>query len=103
MGIIIFKGTMARGTPAQGGRRTKSHGLSRVTGQQNFHRQKGRDSGSGLGAHNGGKMLDTTGLSRLRGEMLQALAASNTLKLSREEQRTASDPDALLPPETATE
>merc|ERR1711959_315307 len=53
--IIIFKGSMARGTPAQGGRRTKTHGLSRINGKQSFHRQKNRCAQSGLG-NGGGKM-----------------------------------------------
>merc|ERR1712100_424822 len=55
MGIIIFKGSMARGTTAQGGRRTKTHGLSRINGKQTFHRQKSRCASSGLG-NGGGKM-----------------------------------------------
>merc|ERR1712216_187821 len=54
MGLSYLR-AMARGTPSQGGRRTKSHGLSRINGKQTFHRQKSRCSSSGLG-NGGGKM-----------------------------------------------
>mmetsp|Transcript_1285 Transcript_1285/g.1592 ORF Transcript_1285/g.1592 Transcript_1285/m.1592 type:complete len:92 (+) Transcript_1285:45-320(+) len=41
---------MTRGTPAQGGRRTKSHTLSRTNGRQCFHKQKKRCARTGGGA-----------------------------------------------------